>query len=582
MSENLATSLSPQLVIGLGTGRCGTDSLAYFLDLQEGANVSHEMFKHKLTWQGAEKQIDKLLQWMKLQTDQRLVGDVAFAYLPYVGYILSRWPTAKFICLQRDRTETVESFIKKTPGRNHWVQHDGTQWQADRWDACFPHYAAMSKPEAIGYYWDEYYATAAELQATYPAAFRIFPTTALNQLEGQQALLYFIGIPHQQLGVPAHVHENQSPSIALSSQAQPTSIHAPSASIAPVVSVLMTVYNGAHFIEQTIVSVLNQSFTNFEFVVIDDGSTDATPQILATYAALDERIILLHQPEKGGEAAAYNRALSIARGRYLVIAVEGFFSLPQRFQCQVEFLDQHPEIGVLGTQLAYRTALNRLTNVGKPVATTLLHWHLLFSPQLTYATVMLRRELLQQVSGWPFAKPEALMYDLSIRLSRLTQLANLPTQLVYCQCDDPQATVGQPEQQAVIDQMAQVAQGDLLDKVPCLDDVIALRRAILTCEQLASSGQVWRVMRLLSRLYAAYLRTASLRATEKRQLTQEVAGHFVVLSLNHRRKAPIATIYGLYQWVSLRRRLPTIRRLIWVMHRIIAKNERYTKLQDMA
>lgn len=565
MSENSATSLLPQLVIGLGTGRCGTDSLAYFLDLQEGANVSHELFKHKLRWQGGEKQIDKLLQWMKLQTDQTLVGDVAFAYLPYVGYILSRWPTAKFICLQRDRTETIESFIKKTPGRNHWVQHDGAQWQADRWDGCFPHYAAPSKPEALGRYWDEYYATAAELQAAYPAAFRIFPTTALNQREGQQALLSFIGIPHQQMRLPARVHENQSPSVAVSGQAQPTSL-------APVVSVLLTVYNGAHFIEQALLNVLSQSFTDFEFIVIDNGSTDATPQILATYAALDKRIILLQQPEKEGAAAAYKRALSIARGRYLAIAVAGFLSLPQRLQRQVEFLDQHPEIGALGAQLADRTALNRFPNVGKPVATTLLHWQLLFSPQLPYATVMLRRELLPQGSGWPLAKPEALMYGLSIRLSRLTQLANLPTPLVYCQCDDPQATVGEPAQQAVIDQLAQEAQGALLAKVPCLDDVIALRRAILAGEQLASIGQVWRVMRLLSRLYAAYLRTASLPATEKRQLTQEVADHFVLLSLNHRRTAPIATLYGLYQWVRLRRRLPTIRRLIWVLHRIMAKN----------
>lgn len=253
MIEDSTLSLSPpQLVIGLGTGRCGTDSLAYFLDFQEGANVSHEMFKHKLTWQGAEKQIDKLLQWMQLQTDQCLVGDVAFAYLSYVGYILSRWPNAKFICLQRDRTETVESFIKKTPGRNHWMQHDGVQWQADRWDVCFPQYAAASKAEALGVYWDEYYATAGELQATYPTAFRIFPTTTLNQLQGQQAILYFIGISHQQMRLPTHVHENQSPSVTLSFQADPTPLPSPSTSIDPVVSVQMTVHNGAHFIEQTI------------------------------------------------------------------------------------------------------------------------------------------------------------------------------------------------------------------------------------------------------------------------------------------------------------------------------------------
>lgn len=552
-----ATLFDPQLVIGLGTGRCGTDSLAHLLDAQAGADVTHEIFKHKLPWQHGEKRIDKFLQWMKLQTDQRLVGDVAFAYLPYVGYILSRWPNAKFVCLQRDRTATIASFLKKTPERNHWLEHDGGQWQADQWDVCFPKYTAASKAEAIAFYWDEYYAIAGELQEIYPAAFRIFPTSALNQPEGQRAILYFLGIARSQMRLPALLHYNRS---------EPAPRQAQAPVVPPVVSVLMTVHNGARSVEETIISLLNQCFTAFELIIVDDGSTDATGQILATYATLDERIKLLHHPEAGGESLAYNHALSIACGRYLAISAADRLSLPQRLQKQVAFLDQHPEIGVLGAQLAYRTAPNHLENMGKPLATSLLAWRLLFCSPLAHDTLMLRRDLLQQTGGYASEQPAAFAYDLYIRLSGLTQLANLPERLVYTRLGDHRIPMGPPAHQTIADQMMQTAQHTLLGAAPRLDDVVALRR-LLACEQLASSTQVWRAMHLLRRLHRAYLRTATLDATEKRQLAHEVAGHFAAFSLGHLRRAPRAALYGVCQWLLLRRQVPTMQMLKRVMNR---------------
>lgn len=203
-------SIHPQLVIGLGTGRCGTDSLARFLDVQEGADVTHELFRHKLLWRQGEARIDKFLQWVQLQTDQRIVGDVASAYLPYVDYLLAAYPQVKFICLQRARAATIESFMQKTLQRNHWIEHDGTVWQVDEWDACFPKYQAASKQEAIGLYWDEYYTIAAQYQSLYPMHFRIFCTDALNHRAGQQAILDFLELPRQQMRLPTLRHYNQA------------------------------------------------------------------------------------------------------------------------------------------------------------------------------------------------------------------------------------------------------------------------------------------------------------------------------------------------------------------------------------
>lgn len=200
-----------QIVFGLGSGRCGTQSLAYLLNHQKSAQVFHEIHEHKLTWQQSEQRIEKFLAWADEQPRRQLVGDVAFAYLPYTPYLLDSVPTSKIICLQRDRTATVESYLRWREGPNHWMHHNGRDWQWDRWDQCYPKYDAASKAEAIGSYWDDYYTIATKFQATYPESFRIFATDTLNTEEGQRAILRFAGIPlaEMRLKFPLHFHQNR-------------------------------------------------------------------------------------------------------------------------------------------------------------------------------------------------------------------------------------------------------------------------------------------------------------------------------------------------------------------------------------
>ena len=188
-----------QLVIGLGTGRCGTKSLAYLLNRQIDAEVYHEKEAHKIGWRGSEKDIDTLLDWATHSTHLRLVGDVALYYLPYVDYILARQPTVKFLCFQRDCAPTVASYMRKIPHFNHWMEHEGIIWEKHKWDHCFPSYAVPDKQSAITLYWYDYYFTATRYQSLYPDTFKIFPTKSLNSKSGQQAIFAFLGIPESQM-----------------------------------------------------------------------------------------------------------------------------------------------------------------------------------------------------------------------------------------------------------------------------------------------------------------------------------------------------------------------------------------------
>jgi hypothetical protein len=194
--------MSRTLVIGLGTGRCGTHTLAALLTMQPEAAVTHERFGTALHWQGSEHQVRALIAaWCAapsaggLPASDQIYGDVHSAYLPYANLLLDTSREVRMVCLRRDRGATVASFLEKTKRKaNHWAPTSRFARRA-RWSDCFPTYSAdLPKPEAIARYWDEYYAEAERLAERRPQQIHVFPMEALNSEAGQREILDFIGI----------------------------------------------------------------------------------------------------------------------------------------------------------------------------------------------------------------------------------------------------------------------------------------------------------------------------------------------------------------------------------------------------
>ena len=119
---------------------------------------------------------------------------------------------------------------------------------------------------------------------------------------------------------------------------------------APTVSVVMTVYNTERYVGEAVGSVLGQTFGDFEFVIVDDGSTDRSTTILKDFAARDPRIRLVSRPNTGIVAAA-NEGIGLARGRYLARMDSDDVCLPRRFETQVNYLEQHPECVLVGSRV---------------------------------------------------------------------------------------------------------------------------------------------------------------------------------------------------------------------------------------
>lgn len=112
----------------------------------------------------------------------------------------------------------------------------------------------------------------------------------------------------------------------------------------PKVSVLMPNYNCEKYLPEGIESILNQSFRDFEFIIVDDGSSDRSWEIIQEYAAQDERIIAVKNEENLGISGNRNKLLSLAKGKYIVWQDSDDISLPYRIEKQHEYMQYHPEV----------------------------------------------------------------------------------------------------------------------------------------------------------------------------------------------------------------------------------------------
>jgi glycosyltransferase involved in cell wall biosynthesis len=194
---------------------------------------------------------------------------------------------------------------------------------------------------------------------------------------------------------------------------------------APAVSVLMPVFNGENHMREAIESILGQSYSDFELLVVDDHSTDSTGDILREYCGRDARIRAVRNQEAKGTVGALNTGLGLARGEYLARMDADDISLPTRLEKQHAFLEKHHDISVCGTNMELFGAQQFVWRL--PPEHEAIRAGLIFTPFIAHATVMMRRTALEE-NHYRY-DPEygyAEDYELWSRLSQRYRFANLP------------------------------------------------------------------------------------------------------------------------------------------------------------
>jgi glycosyltransferase involved in cell wall biosynthesis len=268
----------------------------------------------------------------------------------------------------------------------------------------------------------------------------------------------------------------------------------------------MAVHDGGPLLARAVESVLAQSLAELELIVVDDGSTDGSDQVLARYAREDPRLVVLTNPRRLGLAASLNRALERARGRYLARMDADDFSLPHRLAEQAAFLDANPRVVIVGSAVLPVDTEGRVLGRARvqPASDAAIRNKMLLHNAFHHPSVMLRRELLVRAGlafdpGLAYAQD----YELWSRLLAHGRGANLPQTLVRMTIHPGQGSQAAWEaQQEAADRVALVnlaARG--LGGAFTPEEVRLMRRAGFSAAGL-SGRELARAARLLRRLYA--------------------------------------------------------------------------------
>lgn len=210
----------------------------------------------------------------------------------------------------------------------------------------------------------------------------------------------------------------------------------------PRVTVFVPVHNREDMICVAVNSILAQTFTDFELVVVDDGSTDRTVEVLERYD--DPRLRVERNPSNLGIPATRNRGLELARGEYIALLDSDDHAYPERLARQVRYLDAHPDITQVGSWCSFMDAGGKM--LGKvrrqPTRSDDIHAHMLFHCPLVNRTVMARTAVLRE-AGYDTDYPRCQDYDMHARLiANGHALANLP-EILVCGREHPGRFTGQ-------------------------------------------------------------------------------------------------------------------------------------------
>lgn len=239
--------------------------------------------------------------------------------------------------------------------------------------------------------------------------------------------------------------------------------------MAPQITVLLPVYNGEQYIAEAVTSILEQTYTDFELLVMDDGSTDGTPQVLAPFAARDARV-RLYRRENRGLIATLNEGLAMASTELVARMDADDHAMPERLALQKAFMDAHPQVAVCGTGMEMYESGRVVT----PRYSAPFDVLCLFGSPLAHPTVMFRRSVVLGLGGYAADMPAGEDYDLWCRIAAAGySMDNLPQTLLRYREHPQMPRIAYRRQSAKTTQAIWVRQLETLGLSPSSSDLDA-------------------------------------------------------------------------------------------------------------
>jgi GT2 family glycosyltransferase len=299
----------------------------------------------------------------------------------------------------------------------------------------------------------------------------------------------------------------------------------------PKISVVMSAYNAAVYIRKAVDSILRQTFGDFEFIIVDNGSVDDTGLILDEYQKLDGRVRVYYHDQEGW-APAQNWACQLARGKYVAMMDADDMSDPRRLEKQLAYIESHPNIGVLGTWIQKIDYAGSVTGVWcPPVSPMMLKWTSFFGVCVAHSSVMMRRELLERLDFYRVDLRYATDADLWLRASAITEFANLPEVLHQYRVWPASTTQSHlPVVREIQVRLLVSFIRDFLQSDPSLEAVAGLRQ-LRVGPAIESLKQITLTATLIQELYRQFLKQNMTSPEERSEITYDAAKKLGALGL---------------------------------------------------
>lgn len=279
----------------------------------------------------------------------------------------------------------------------------------------------------------------------------------------------------------------------------------------PLVSIIITTYNGKDYILETINSILSQTYKNFELIIVDDASADQTTQIIRS--SKDKRIRLITNSNNLGISKSRNLGLSLAKGKYVAMSDQDDLSAPTRIAKQVAFLEKNPDVGMVATA-AKELRFGKINSIYKSESRShIIGWRLLYRCNIVHSSVCYRLDILNKHKlsyndSYRYAEDFVLFNE----ISQISNISILDEELVtYREHEKNASSIHNLEMRSNSNRYLKYVYEDILKKEVSLEDVSNIR-AILSCS--APSISTYNELSNLSLLYYLLLNRYLLKLTD--------------------------------------------------------------------
>ena len=217
----------------------------------------------------------------------------------------------------------------------------------------------------------------------------------------------------------------------------------------PKVSILVSTYNDCLTLKESLMSISGQTFKDFECLIINDASVDATSEFLDSISNNDPRFIIIHNSSKKGLVSNLRVLLAKASGKYIArLDTDDVWAKKTKLEEQVELLDFNPRLGLVGTgALVESMNQQQLYIIHPKVTDSDIRKEMLFHNPFVHSSILARKSFVMEVGGYRDAYPHVEDYDLWLRLGAISEFANIPTPLVLYRVRQGSITEQNNEQQ---------------------------------------------------------------------------------------------------------------------------------------